>query len=263
MKRIWLAVLATAILGALPAAGEQWTKTYNISGSPSLRVQTSDANIHVDVWDQKTIEATIESSHYKFGQGGLEVEEHQNGDAVEIVLRFPHHFGNFDMGNHRVDINVHMPRQGKVDLNTGDGRIELAGLQGEMNLHSGDGSQSVHDVSGRVRATTGDGHIEASGKFDGLELKTGDGRIDVRAATGSTVSEDWTVQTGDGSVNMEVPDDLKADLYLHTGDGHIDLDLPVTTEGRFKGNEVHGKLNGGGKMMTIHTGDGSIQLRKG
>jgi hypothetical protein len=44
--------------------------------------------------------------------------------------------------------------------------------------------------------------------------------------------------------------------------GHIDLDRPVTTQGKLHENEVHGKLNGGGNLMTIHTGDGSIHLRK-
>ena len=47
-----------------------------------------------------------------------------------------------------------------------------------------------------------------------------------------------------------------------SGDGHIDLDLPVSTQGKIRENDVHGKLNGGGNLLTIHTGDGSIHLRK-
>ena len=58
------------------------------------------------------------------------------------------------------------------------------------------------------------------------------------------------------------PPDLAADVDLHTGDGHIDLDMPLTTEGKIRTNEIHGKLNGGGSLLTIHTGDGSIHLRK-
>ena len=73
---------------------------------------------------------------------------------------------------------------------------------------------------------------------------------------------EWRVETGDGNVTLEVPGNLAADVALHTGDGHIDLDMPLMTEGKLKQNEVHGKLNGGGKLMTIHTGDGSIHLRK-
>ena len=263
MKQIVLAIIAVALISATPARAEQWSKTYNISGRPDLRVDTSDANIRVETWDQKTIEAVVISTRYKIGQGGLQIEEHQNGDMVEINVRFPHGIVMFGLGNHRVDINVHMPREGKVDLHTGDGKIDIASFKGEMNLRSGDGAQNIQGVDGNLHATTGDGHISADGRFDELELKTGDGRVDVRAGAGSNLEGDWRVQTGDGSVSVQIPADLSADVDLHTGDGHIELDMPVSTEGRLKANEVHGKLNGGGKLMTIRTGDGSIHLGKG
>jgi len=132
-----------------------------------------------------------------------------------------------------------------------------------MYLRSGDGSQTMQAVDGKLHANTGDGHITAEGRFDELDLKTGDGHVEVRAGAGSTLAEEWRVETGDGNVTLEVPGDLAADVSLHTGDGHIDLDMPVMTEGKLKQNEIRGKLNGGGKLMTIHTGDGSIHLRKG
>ena len=262
MRNLGLAILAVVLAGAGSARAEQWSKTYNISGTPDLRVETTDANIRVDTWDQKTIEATIVSSHYKVGPGGLQVQEQQSGDAVEIDVRFPHEFHMVNFSQ-RVDINIHMPRQGRVSLHTGDGKIELADFRGEMQLNSGDGGEEIHHVEGRLHAETGDGHINADGRFDALNLKSGDGHLDVRVAPGSTLAEEWALHTGDGSVTVELPDNLAADLYLHTGDGHIDVALPMTTEGRLKGNELRGKLNGGGKLITVHTGDGSINLRKG
>lgn len=262
MKYFGFSALILAVLCAIPASAEQWSKTYNISGSPDLRVETSDANIHVETWEQKTIEATIVSSHYKFGEGGLKVEERQTGDMVEINLRFPRHLVTINGGNHRVDINIHMPRTGRVNLHTGDGNIDLASFSGDMELNSGDGHETLHAVDGKLRASTGDGHITADGRFDVLNLKTGDGHLNVRAAAGSTLADEWSLQTGDGNVALDVPENLAADLYLHTGDGHIEVNVPMTTEGRFKGNDVRGKLNGGGKLVTIHTGDGSISLNK-
>jgi len=263
MKRFGLAILAVVLAHAVSARAEQWSKTYTISNAPDLRVETSDANIHVDTWDQKIIEATITSTHYKFGPGGLTVEERQSGDTVEINLHFPHGVHIMDFGNHRVDIAIHMPRQGRVNLHTGDGRIELADFNGEMELNSGDGAEEIHHVDGSLHANTGDGHINADGRFDTLNLKTGDGRLDVRAAVGSKVTEEWMLHTGDGSVSLELPENFAADLYLHTGDGHIDIGLPLTTEGRIKENDVHGKLNGGGNLISIQTGDGSIKLGRG
>jgi predicted nucleic acid-binding protein len=136
-------------------------------------------------------------------------------------------------------------------------------LKGEMDLHSGDGSENLEAVDGKLHASTGDGHITAHGRFDELELKTGDGHVEVRAASGSSLAAGWRLETGDGNVSLEVPAELAADVDLHTSDGHIDLDMPITTEGKIRQNEVRGKLNGGGSLLTIRTGDGSIHLRKG
>ena len=51
-------------------------------------------------------------------------------------------------------------------------------------------------------------------------------------------------------------------LLVRDIDGHIDLDLPVTVEGKLGSNTVRGKLNGGGSLLAIKTGDGSIRLEK-
>lgn len=242
------------------AYADEWSKTYTLTGKPDLQVETSDANIHVITWDQNTLEARVTTTHYKIGEHGIRIEEHQTGNSVQLYVRYPHVCIGC-LGGH-VDIEVHMPREGNVNLHTDDGKIDVNGLKGEMDLHSGDGSEKLEGVEGKLRASTGDGDITASGRFDELNLKTGDGRITVHAAAGSSLAAGWNVQTGDGSVSMEVPGDLAADVELHTGDGHIDLDMPISAEGRVRQNEIHGKLNGGGNPLVIRTGDGSIHLAK-
>jgi DUF4097 and DUF4098 domain-containing protein YvlB len=251
-------------LAALPARADEWSKTYTLTGRPDLRVETSDANIRVTTGDQNTIQAKVLTTRYKIGEGGIHIEERQNGNSVEIEVKYPHHNFNFEWGpGHRVDVIIQMPREGRVNLRTGDGKIEVANLKGEMDMHTGDGSVDLDSVDGKLHASTGDGHIQANGRFDELELKTGDGHVDVRAGTGSALSNNWRLETGDGSVSLEVPQTLAANVDLHTSDGHIDLDMPVTTEGTMRQNEIRGKLNGGGNLLTIRTGDGSIHLKKG
>ena len=260
--RASLALVALTI-AVLPVRAEEWSKTYNISGRADLRVETSDANIRVTTWDQSMIEAKVITTRYKIGEGGIRVEERQTGDSVEIEVRYPHHDWVVGWRSARVDIIIQMPREGRVNLRTGDGKIDVAELKGDMDLHTGDGSINLDGVDGKLHATTGDGHIQANGRFDELALKTGDGHVEVRAKSGSSLAAGWRLETGDGSVSLEVPGDLAADVDLHTGDGHIDLDVPVQAEGRIRRNEIHGKLNGGGSLLTIRTGDGSIHLRKG
>ncbi len=257
-------VLFIGLLGlaSIPAKADEWSKSYSLNGRPNLRVETSDASIRVITGDQNTIEAKVITTRYKIGEGGIHIEEHQTGNSVEIDVRYPHH--NFEWGpGHRVEIIIQMPREGEVNLHTGDGKIEVSGLKGEMDLRTGDGSVNLDGVDGKLHASTGDGHIQANGRFDELELKTGDGHVDVRAASGSALAGNWRLETGDGGVSLEVPQNFAANVDLHTNDGHIDLDMPVTTEGSMHQNEIRGKLNGGGNLLTIRTGDGSIRLKKG
>jgi DUF4097 and DUF4098 domain-containing protein YvlB len=259
--RLFLAAFAFC-LAILPVRADEWSKTYSISGKPDLQIETSDANIRVTTWGQNTIGAKVITSRYKIGEGGIKIDEHQTGDTVEIDVRYPHRDFVIGWRSGRVDIIIQMPREGRVNLHTGDGGIDVADLKGDMDLHSGDGSINLDTVDGRLHATTGDGHIQASGRFDELGVKTGDGHVEVQAKNGSTVPTGWRLETGDGSVSLEIPKDLAADVDLHTNDGHIDLDMPITIEGKIRENDIHGKLNGGGNLLTIHTGDGSIHLRK-
>ena len=262
VQRGLLFVVLLTVAVVVPARAEEWTKTYTLNGPPALHVETSDANIRVTTWDQNTIAAKVITNGYKIGEGGIAVEERQAGNAVELQVHYPRHEFNIQWHSHRVDIIIQMPRQGDVNLRTGDGKIEVAGLKGAMDVHSGDGSENLDSVDGKLHATTGDGSIRANGRFDELEVKTGDGHVDVRAASASTLGANWRLETGDGSVSLELPPDLSADVDLHTSDGRIDLDMPVTTEGTYRQNEIHGKLNGGGNLLTIRTGDGSIHLRR-
>jgi len=244
------------------AWGEEWNKSFPISGRAELRVETSDAAIHVDTWDEKKIEAHITSTKWGFGQGGIEVKEHQSGDAVELEVRFPHGIHIMSIGDRRTIIEIHMPREGKVRLHTGDGEIRLRDMKGQMDLESGDGRVEAEGVDGALRAHSGDAHVRVRGRFDTLDISTSDGRIEAEALAGSSVGPGWNVSTGDGGVSVTIPENFAADLSLHTGDGHITLDLPVTVQGKYDSNSIHGKLNGGGGLLNIHTGDGSIRLGK-
>jgi DUF4097 and DUF4098 domain-containing protein YvlB len=257
-------ILGLCLASGQAARAEQWSKTYTLAGKPDLRVETSDANIRVDTWDQNTIQAEVTTEGWKIGQGGVKVLEHQAGEVVTLEVRLPHETCVVCLPgrSHRVDVQIHMPREGSVHLRTGDGSIRLASFKGTMEVQSGDGDLDIDSVEGSLKARTGDGQLKAAGRFDALQLSSGDGRIDAHALAGSTVGSSWELHTGDGAISLQVPESFAADLDLHTGDGHITLDLPVSVEGRLGSNDIRGKLNGGGNLLTIHTGDGSIRLKK-
>jgi len=293
------AILAASLAAPQMVRAEEVTKSFPVSGRPSVGVETNDGSVRVTSGDAKQVEFRVEYQGYELGKN-LRVDSRQDGDKVELIARVTGHWGiNFGWGhNRRLHIEVRMPQQGDLQVNTGDGPVETSGLSGTLNVHTGDGSVKANnldgtmdlhtsdggitvdtlkgdiklrtgdgsiearELDGKVEADSGDGHIRLVGRFEALNVRTSDGSVDTRVLPGSRMATAWTLRTGDGSVDISLPADFQADINATTGDGHISLGVPVTVEGTFSRSEVRGKMNGGGQTLTIHTGDGSIRLTK-
>jgi DUF4097 and DUF4098 domain-containing protein YvlB len=292
------ALLAAAVAGAPRASATDWSKNYTVSGRANVRIDTNDGGVRVSTSDTKTVEFRVEYEGYELDRN-LHIETRQNGDQVELVARVTGHWG-FSWGTHgrRLRIEVRMPKDadlnahtgdgsveassingnvtvqtgdgsiransltGTIDLHTNDGSINVDTLKGNLRLHTGDGSIEARELDGKLDADSGDGHVRIAGRFDALNIKTGDGSVDTRVLPGSKMASSWNIRTGDGSVDLSLPGDFQANIDASTGDGHISVGLPVTVEGTFSNSQLHGKMNGGGQSLTVHTGDGSIRLSK-
>jgi len=278
------ALAAIALFASSFAAGsaraEEWTKSYTVSGRARVHVDSNDGSVRVTTGDSNQVEFRVIYSGYSMDKD-LAVRSNQSGDGVEVSARVRNGFNFSWGGSHRtLRIEVHMPRNadlnvdtgdgsvesdaitGNLDIHTGDGHIRVDGAKGQIRLRTGDGSIEGRELDGQLEATSGDGHINIEGRFDALNIKTGDGSVTARANPGSKLANGWNVHTGDGSVTMSLPGDLQANIDASTNDGRISLGIPVTVEGTFSTSQIHGKMNGGGAPLTIHTGDGSIHLSK-
>ena len=270
---------ALALWGATKTPADEVTKTFPVTGHARVHVETDDAAVRVSTGDIKQVEVRVDYSGYKLDRD-LRVTTSQNGDSVDVSVKTGGTFWNWGARHTSLRVEIHMPKEadltirtgdgnvqadsinGNVDVTTGDGSITVQGVKGTIRFHTGDGHIEARGLDGRVEASSGDGHINLEGRFDALNIKTGDGSVNARATAGSKLQSTWTIRTGDGSVDMEIPGDLQADIDASTHDGHISLGLPVTVEGTFSSSQIHGKMNGGGQSLTIRTGDGSIHLSK-
>ncbi|HKV60895.1 MAG TPA: DUF4097 family beta strand repeat-containing protein [Candidatus Acidoferrum sp.] len=296
--RLGIACAALLAASAVGARAEEIVKPFTVNGRANVRVETNDGSISVRTGDSKQVEFRVEYQGYEVGKT-LHVDSHQDGDKVELIARVTGHWGiSWGHNMRRLHIEVRMPREGDLDVHSGDGSVQvesvsgtvkvytgdgsvkantLAGtidlhtndgsitvdaLKGDIRLHTGDGSIEARNLDGKVDADSGDGHIRIAGRFDALNVKTGDGSVDTRVQSGSKMASSWTIRTGDGSVDLVLPSDFQTNIDASTGDGHISLGIPVTVEGTFSNSQIHGKMNGGGQPLTIHTGDGSIRLSK-
>jgi len=290
-------ILAVATL--VPGArAEEWSKSYTISGRAQVRVDTNDGSVRIATGDSKQVEFRVIYEGYELNKN-LHIDSRQDGDSVQLNARVTGHWGfSWGRGHRGPRIEVRMPKDadlqidtgdgsvetqpisgrvkihtgdgsvrvqavdGNVDIDTGDGSITVEGAKGDIRLHTGDGHIEARNLDGRLDANSGDGHIKIDGRLDALNVKTGDGSIDARVEPGSKLTGGWSIHTGDGSVDLVLPADLRANIDASTNDGHISLGIPVTVEGTFSNSQIHGKMNGGGQSLTIHTGDGSIRLSK-
>ncbi len=298
------AVALVAATMAPRARGEEVVKSFSVTGRANVRVETNDAGVRVTTSNTKQVEFRVEYQNLELNKNFV-VDSRQDGDRVQLKVTFRNRFhvvGHWCLfcvqNNVNLRIEVRMPQdadlqvesgdgaveaysingtvnvhtgdgsvkasqlKGSIDLHTNDGSITVDSLKGDIRLRTGDGSIEARDIDGKVEADSGDGHIRIAGRFDALNVKTGDGSVDTHVQPGSKMSASWTIHTGDGSVDIFLPADFQANIDATTGDGHISLGIPVTVEGTFSRSQVRGKMNGGGMSLTIHTGDGSIRLSK-
>ena len=262
MIRTFLLVFPLAIaISSGAALADDWSKTFQISGHPDLRVNANDGSVTVRTWDRKEIEARVTTVRWRI-PSDVQVIDHQTGDHVEIEVRMPHHAFAFNFGQRNIQVELRVPRELRSDIRTGDGSIVAENLRGETRLSTGDGRIEATSLDGTLDAQTGDGRIVIRGRFDMLNLHTGDGSIEAEVNNGSRITSEWSVRTGDGHVTLRLPANFSADLDVHTGDGHIQSDLPVTASGSRSDHELRGKLNAGGPLLVVRTNDGSIRLEK-
>ena len=74
---------------------------------------------------------------------------------------------------------------------------------------------------------------------------------------------DLDYETVNGSVVIEVPSNLSAQLDLSTVNGRINTDFPITVSGSLSPRRLRGTIGGGSIRLRASTVNGGITLRRG
>ena len=254
-------LLVCTLLAAASAHADEWSKRFEVTGRPELRVESNDAAVVLRAGAGHVIEASLTTRGWKIGPDDVRVTTHQSGDRVEIEVRVPE--GHWSFGNRSARLELAVPAELRAEVHTGDGHVSARSLKGEFRLSTGDGGVEAESLDGALTARSGDGSVQVRGRFDALDIRTNDGSVTAVVNPGSKMSGPWRVESGDGGVTLRIPEGFAADLDAHTGDGDISVRMPVTTTGSKRGeNDFRGRLNGGGLPLRIHTGDGSIRIER-
>jgi len=182
---------------------------------------------------------------------------------------------------------------GPVRANTGSGNVTVNGIGSEVRASAGSGNLEIRNVQGRTYAETGSGNTVATGIAGGFDARAGSGDItfeqtasgSVHAETGSgnihlrnvsggveagagsgdvevqgKMASDWRIHTGSGEVEVKLPSDAKFNINAHSSSGNVEVRHPVTMQGALKKNHIEGTVNGGGTLLQVSTGSGTIRV---
>jgi len=245
-----------------------------VPGHVHVHILADDGSVRVTTADIAQVELQVVSSGYDLPRD-LDLSMTPHGDQVDIVATTRWHLHLFDLTRRSLHLEVRAPRDadveinsgdgsvevdaitGRLDIQTGDGDVAVRGARGIIRLHTGDGSIDGGDLDGSIDASTGDGSVHLAGRFDALAVHTGDGKVVASAWPGSRMMQPWRLQTGDGNVKLGLPHDLGARIDASTDDGRVRSTIPLQ---QLEDSRIEGDINGGGPPIVVRTGDGSIEL---
>ena len=142
-----------------------------------------------------------------------------------------------------VSYEVFVPRRADLSVDTHNGGISIAEVNGKIDFTALNGGVVLKKVGGTVRGSTTNG---------GLVIELGGDRWD---------GESLDVSTTNGGVVMSVPENYSANLQTGTVNGSVSVDFPVTVQGQIS-KQVALNLGSGGAMVKAMTTNGGVRLKR-
>ena len=120
------------------------------------------------------------------------------------------------------------------------------------------GDVEVRDLASDVGAKSVNGDIEIS-TVGFAEASTVNGSIDA-AMERYDIASGLSFSTVNGSISLDLPDDVDADVDARWVNGRLESDLPLELIGRVSRNSAKGVLGQGGPELNLRTVNGSIHV---
>ena len=142
-----------------------------------------------------------------------------------------------------VSYEVFVPRRSDLSIETHNGGIAIAEVNGRIEFNATNGGVVLKRVGGNVRGSTTNG---------GLVVELAGDRWD---------GETLDVSTTNGGIVMSVPENYSAHLETGTVNGSISVDFPVTVQGQIT-KELAVNLGSGGATVKATTTNGGVRVKR-
>jgi hypothetical protein len=142
-----------------------------------------------------------------------------------------------------VSYEVFVPRRSDISLETHNGGIAIADVNGKIDFTALNGGVVLKRVGGAVRGSTTNG---------GLVIELAGDRWE---------GESMDVSTTNGGVIMAVPENYSAHVETGTVNGSVNTEFPVTVKGEVT-KQLALNLGSGGATVRAMTTNGGVHLKK-
>jgi DUF4097 and DUF4098 domain-containing protein YvlB len=230
----------------------------------TIRIRSTDGDeVHVEL--ERMVKG-IEDEDMKAFLERHEWGIHQDGNTVYVESRFEGEEGSWGRrhGKHnshfRLEVTILVPERFNIDFENGAGNIEISDLTGEITGRTGAGNVEIESISGYASVRSGAGNIDIREIAGQIDASTGAGNIEVYMT--EQPQGDSDLSSGAGNVTVYMSGNLAVDVEARSSLGSASSDFDFKVNGKWMSKSFEGELNGGGPALVLHSGVGSVALRR-
>ena len=229
------------------ALTEEFHQTYALTAGGRVELDNINGDVHISSWDRN--EVKVDAVKYADAKERLDearIEIDSRNDSISIRTKYPDHNNTWNWGSHNnpagVEYTLTVPRGARLDeIKLINGSLSVAGVRGEVNASCINGRLEAHNLNGRAHLSTINGHLDA--RFDEL--------------AGHSVE----LSSVNGSVELTIPSDSKAEIEANTVSGGINNDFGLhVNHHQFVGHDLRGELGTGGTRIKLEDVNGRIEI---
>lgn len=231
-------------------------KSFNISPGKKIIVEMSSGDVKVTYWDKSEVNVKI------YGNGNaikeIDFNMEANDERVEVIGKKKSSISSW-FSNINVEVEIKVPSQFNLDINTAGGDIRCGGINGMAQLNTSGGDIWADKFSGNLAASTSGGDVYLFCNDAAIEAETSGGDIKLEYA-GENRGID--LSTSGGDIDIKLPNDFKAAIDLSTSGGDVSCSLKMSNVNKSYESSLEGDLNGGGKKLIAQTSGGDITVKE-
>jgi len=229
------------------ALTEEFHQTYTITADGRVELDNINGDVHISSWDRNEVKVdAVKYADTKERLDEAKIEIDSRANSLSIRTKYPDHDHTWNWGSHNnpasVEYTLTVPRTIRLDeIKLINGALNITGVSGEVNASCINGRLEAHDLAGRARLSTINGRLDA--RFDQL--------------AGNSVE----LNSVNGSVELTIPSDSKAELEASTVSGGISNDFGLhVNHHQFVGHDLRGELGSGGTRIKLANVNGRIEI---